>query len=99
MTRRPTPFPALCLILGLAPLASAAADTPVPLPLTYQIFEAAVPHQDLALCPPPLAAPGVFCRVTVVHDGLNVFAFSEQGDQPLVGFRSWPADLLEGLMD
>ena len=28
------------------------------IPLTYQEFEAAVPHVDLAVCPVPLAGPG-----------------------------------------
>ncbi|MBP9047030.1 MAG: hypothetical protein WAT35_03215 [Tabrizicola sp.] len=69
------------------------------IPLTYQEFEAAVPHVDLAVCPVPLAAPDRFCRMTSHADQLNVFVFSEDGDQPLVAFRSWPADLLVGLMD
>lgn len=75
----------------------AAADDAIP--LTYQEFEAAVAHIDLAVCPVPLAAPDRFCRMTSHSDQLNVFVFSEDGDQPLVAFRSWPADLLVGLMD
>jgi hypothetical protein len=37
--------------------------------------------------------------MTTNADQLNVFAFSEDGDQPLVAFKSWSADLLVGLMD
>lgn len=87
----------LLLVLALAAPSSAAAEDPIP--LTYQEFEGAVAHIDLPLCPVPLAAPGRFCRMTAHADQLNVFAFSEDGDQPLVAFRSWPADLLVGLMD
>lgn len=85
----------LALVLALPALA--AADDFIP--LTYADFEAAVPHIDLAVCPVPLAAPDRFCRMTSHADQLNVFVFSEDGDQPLVAFRSWPADLLVGLMD
>jgi len=41
------------------------------IPLTYQEFEAAVPHVDLAVCPVPLAAPDRFCRMTSHADQLN----------------------------
>jgi hypothetical protein len=88
-------------VLVLAAFATASpalADEP-PLPFTYEYFEAAVVHVDLAQCPESLAAEGRYCRVTVVNDQINVFAFSEAGDQPLVAFRSWPADLMTGLMD
>lgn len=76
----------------------ALADEP-PLPFIYEHFEAAVPHVDLAQCPEKLAGEGRFCRVAVVNDQINVFAFTEAGDQPLVAFASWPADLLTGLME
>ena len=85
------------LALSLATPCLAAPEDPIP--LTYADFEAAVPHIDLAVCPEPLAAPGRFCWMTSHADQLNVFAFSEEGDQPLVAFRSWSADLLVGLMD
>ena len=87
----------ILLALAFATPSMAASDDPIP--LTYADFEAAVPHVDLALCPEPLAAPDRFCRMTSHADQLNVFVFSEDGDQPLVAFRSWPADLLVGLMD
>lgn len=88
--------PLLCI--ALAATTPAFAEDP-PLPFTYEHFEAAVVHVDLPQCPESLAAEGRYCRVTVVNDQINVFAFSEAGDQPLVAFQSWPADLLTGLMD
>lgn len=89
-------IPALAFFLIAA--APAFADEP-PLPFSYEDFEAAVAHVDLAQCPEKLAGEGRFCRVTVVNDKINVFAFTEAGDQPLVAFASWPADLLTGLME
>lgn len=83
--------------LILAPGLARAGDAPMP--FTYLDFEASVPHIDLAVCPEPLDGPGRFCRLTTHADQLNVFVFSEEGDQPLIGFRSWPSDLLAGLMD
>lgn len=89
-------IPALATLIFAA--APALADE-APLPFTYEDFEAAVPHVDLAQCPETLAGEGRFCRVTVINDKINVFAFSEAGEKPLVAFGSWPADLLAGLMD
>lgn len=92
---RPLPL-ALCGLI-LAPGLALAEEAP--LPFTYLDFETAVPHIDLAICPEPLDGPGRFCRLTTNADQLNVFVFSEEGDQPLIAFRSWPSDLLAGLMD
>ncbi|MGB4826548.1 MAG: hypothetical protein WBP18_04610 [Paracoccaceae bacterium] len=91
--------PLLAVAASLSAAFPAAAEDPVPLPMTYAMFEQSIPHQDLAVCPEPLAAPGRFCRLTTFNGGLNVFAFAEDGDQPLVAFQTWPTDLLEGLMD
>ncbi|MFZ1469076.1 MAG: hypothetical protein WAT09_08865 [Paracoccaceae bacterium] len=86
--------------LALALIAAPAlAEDPMPLTMTYQMFEQAIPHEDLSVCPAPLAAPDRFCRLTTFNGALNVFAFSEDGDQPMVAFQSWPSTLLEGLMD
>lgn len=63
------------------------------LPMTYEIFEAAVPHADLSECPAAMAAEGHFCRLGIGEE-LTVFVFSEEGDQPLVAARSWPADVV-----
>ncbi|THD82974.1 hypothetical protein E7811_12570 [Aliigemmobacter aestuarii] len=90
------PTAALALIASLA--APAYAD-PTPLPLSYEMFEASVPHVDMALCPADLAQERTFCRMSVHAEQINVFAFSEEGDQPMVGFRSWSVDLMAGLLD
>jgi hypothetical protein len=89
----------LILAAALTAAVTPAFADEAPLPFTYEDFEAAVAHVDLAQCPGELAAEGRFCRVTVVNDKINVFAFTETGDQPLVAFKSWSADLLTGLMD
>ena len=76
----------------------ARTDTP-PLALTYETFEASVNHIDLPSCPTELAAPDRFCRLTAHQNNLNVFAFSEDGDQLLVAMKVYPTDLLAGLKD
>ncbi len=88
----------LCLSF-VAMAGTAAAEDPQPLPLTYEMFEAGVTHIDMAVCPESLAAPDRFCRLTVLNDQINVFAFTTEADSPLVGFQSWPADLFAGLLD
>ena len=85
------------VLLGAAPTGARAEEHP--LPFTYAAFEEAVPHIDLMMCPERLDQPGRFCRATLANDRNNVFVFAEDGDQPLVAFQSWPADLLNGLMD
>jgi hypothetical protein len=95
------PLFAACLALLALPALlppSAHAGT-APLALTYETFEQAVAHVDLEVCPEPLAAPDRFCRATLVNGMINVFAFSEEGDQVLVAVQSWDAVLLNGLMD
>jgi len=90
----------LCLVA--TPLAAQdrpAGDAPAALPFTYLMFEAAVPHVDMPVCPVDLAAEGRFCRMALLNDEIHVFVFSEEGDQPLVDFRSWPVDLMAGLLD
>ncbi|WP_113912743.1 hypothetical protein [Roseovarius dicentrarchi] len=72
------------------------ADTAAP--LTYEQFEAAVPHSDLETCPEALAQDNVFCRATLRHEEIHVFAFSEDGDQVFVGFKTYPADGLGALL-
>ena len=89
--------PALAL-LTLMPL-PALAEPPAALPMTYAMFEASLPHVDMALCPVDLAGPGLFCRLAVLNEQIHVFVFSEEGESPMVGFKSWPVDLMVGLMD
>lgn len=77
----------LLLALPVAALALPAAAQ-----LVYNDFEIAVPHLDLDACPVEMAeAAGqpVFCRVTLGHDSLHVFAFAEDGDRPFVAMRTY----------
>ncbi len=85
--------------LSLLALSLPALAEDAPFAFVYDAFEAGVTHVDLAACPAELAGEGRICRATVVNDQINVFVFSDQGEKPLVAFKSWPADLLNGLMD
>lgn len=58
--------------------------------LTYEVFEATVDHADLPECPVVLAKEGRFCRLVLRNDALHVFAFSEDGDQPLQALIEYP---------
>lgn len=60
--------------------------------MTYEIFEATVEHGDLPDCPKALAAEGRFCRVVLQNDMLHVFAFAEDGDQPMLAVMEYPLD-------
>ena len=51
---------------------------------TYAQFEASVNHVDLETCPAQVAATGVFCRATVLHDSVHVYVFEEDGDMAFV---------------
>lgn len=64
------------------------------LPITYEVFEATVPHVDLAECPAVMAQEGHFCRLGLASEQLTVFVFAEDGDQVLTSVRSWPADVV-----
>ena len=86
-------------IAAALPSGAKADEAPPAVPFTYEMFEQSVPHLDLAVCPAPLAGPDRFCRFTAQSDGLNVFVFSEAGEQPLIAFQTWSSDLLVGLMD
>ena len=91
------PFKSACAIAALMLAASPLlADTAVP--LTYEQFEAAVPHVDLETCPDALAQENVFCRATLRHDEIHVFAFSNDGENLFAGFKSYPADGLVALL-
>lgn len=61
-------------------------------PMTYMTFEASVNHADLPECPKALAQEGRFCRAVLNGDSLHVFAFSEDGDQPLQAVLEVPMD-------
>jgi len=62
---------------------------------TYEMFETAVLHVNLAECPGQLAGEGRFCRMSMHNDAFHVFAFSEAGEQPLVGMWSWYEDEMD----
>ena len=60
--------------------------------LTYELFETAIAHVNLEECPGDLAGEGHFCRMTMNNDAMHVFAFTEEGEQAMVGIRSYYAD-------
>lgn len=62
--------------------------------LTYEVFEATVEHADLAECPAALAHEGRFCRLVLQNDALHVFAFAEDGDQPLQALVEYPMEAI-----
>lgn len=82
---------AIATMLLVGPAAS-AQETGV---LTYQMFETAVQHVNLLECPGDLAGEGRFCRMTMHNDAFHVFAFTEEGDQPMVGLRTWYGDEID----
>ena len=79
---------AFFLILGSAASAQDAGS------LTYEMFETAVQHVNLAECPDELAGEGRFCRMTMHNDAFHVFAFSEE-EQVMVGLHSWYEDQMD----
>jgi hypothetical protein len=81
-------FPALFLLV----VPSRAQS---PCPLTYEFFEAAVPHLDLEACPKELARDNAFCRASVGQDGVHVFVFSKEGDVCLLQTKSYQAGQYE----
>ncbi len=91
------PFKSACSIAALILAAfPALADTAAL--LTYEQFEAAVPHVDLETCPDALAQEDVFCRATLRHEEIHVFAFDNDGENLFAGFKSYPADGLTALL-
>jgi hypothetical protein len=77
----------------------ATAETGQALPLSYEVFEASVPHLDLKECPGDLAQGDVFCRATLAHDEIHVFVFAIDGDSPMVGYASYDAAELPKLLN
>lgn len=86
-----------CLMAVIA--TPALAEGTAPLPMNYDIFEAAVPHIDMSDCPADMAAEGRFCRLVVMNDQLQIFSFSEEGDQPMVGYRAVPSEVLAKVLN
>ncbi len=56
------------------------------------MFEAAVPPVDLEKFPGGLSRQDSFCRATLTHSDIHVFAFSKVGGSPMTGFAAFPAD-------
>ncbi|MCI2393502.1 hypothetical protein [Aliiroseovarius sediminis] len=82
---------------ALFPVTATAEQTPAQ--LTYEQFEAAVPHIDLENCPDSLAQENAFCRASILHEQIHVFVFSYDGDSPMVGFATFEADGIETLLN
>ncbi len=93
------PVNAITLAALLAAPHLAAAETTAPMPLTYEVFEEAIPHIDLETCPSEIAGDDRFCRAVVHNDAINVFVFLYDADSPAVAFRSYPADGLNAILD
>jgi hypothetical protein len=51
---------------------------------TYEQFETSVNHIDLDKCPTEVTAKDVFCRTTILHDGVHVYVFERGGNQAFV---------------
>jgi len=83
-------LPALALAASL--IAAGTVQAHEDCPMTYAAFEFAIPHLDLDTCPAALAQDGAFCRASTGNDALHVFVFASDGDQCLLGMRSFDED-------
>lgn len=79
----------ILIVVFIAGLATSQALAQTACPLTYRVFEFAVPHLDLEKCPADVARDGVFCRASVGNDAVHVFAFAEKGEQCLLAVKSY----------
>ena len=77
---------AIALAIAATMIVPAMAQTACP--MTYEFFEFAVPHLDLASCPRDLAKQGVFCRASTGNDAVHVFVFAEK-DRCLLSVKSY----------
>ncbi|MDA7425205.1 hypothetical protein [Thalassococcus lentus] len=96
---RTTFLAASMMVCATAALSSGAGETKaegvsflVDGALTYEVFEASIEHVDLAGCPAQFDPDVVFCRMTLASDLAHVFAFSFDGDQPLLAVKSYELD-------
>jgi hypothetical protein len=92
------------LVAGLVVVlpALAVAETPAAVEaadgvLTYEMFEAAVPHADLAECPAGLARDDSFCRLTLAEGALTVWVFRNSGRQDMLALQSFDPEADGGL--
>lgn len=99
MKRTAPPAAAAAAIFAAMAMSNPAFAESAPAVLTYENFELAVPHVDLASCPAEFEDGNHFCRATVSHAEMHVFIFSYDGDMPFVGMRTYPATGLDSLYD
>lgn len=86
----------LAALIGVAAVASHAETvTASEGRMTYDVFEHAIEHVDLAICPAEFDMDKMFCRMTLADDRAHVFVFALDADQPLLAVKSY--DLDEGL--
>lgn len=91
-------LPALAAAIAAGAFAQTACASE-PKPLAYDQFEAAVPHLDLERCPDGLPQEGSFCRATINHHEVHVFTFSEDGDFPLIAFKTYAISEVKSLLE
>ncbi|MFD1340945.1 hypothetical protein [Litorisediminicola beolgyonensis] len=60
--------------------------------MTYEVFESAVSHVDLAGCPAEFDPDAVFCRMALNNERAQVFVFSFDGNQPLLAVKAYDLD-------
>ncbi len=89
---------ATALTLGTLFATSAALAEPAGFPFTYEMFEHSVSHLDLEACPDSLPQKDTFCRAAIQNEQFHVFAFSYEGDSPMVGFATFEAEGLDTLL-
>jgi hypothetical protein len=77
---------AVVFAVMLAPLAAQAQQA---CPMSYEIFEQAIPHVDLPACPKDMAKPGAFCRLMTTNGAAHVFMFEEKGKKCLLAAKSY----------
>lgn len=85
--------PFLFSFVSLLMVSSAFAAEP--LILTYDQFEVSVPHADMEECPASMNVKNAFCRLTLHSESFHIFEFSEEGDQPLLAFKTYEEDQFE----
>lgn len=70
---------------------TALADEGADCALSYDVYEASVPHTDLEECPAAMAGEGLFCRLSVVAEVATIFVFDENTGC-LTGAKSFEED-------
>ncbi len=84
-----TVIAALAGVIALGGIA--VADDMMDCALSYDVYEASVPHTDLEDCPDMMAGEGRFCRLSVVAEVATIFVFDEDSGC-LVESRSFEED-------